>query len=91
VIRPERAGDEDAIRLVETAAFGRELEARIVGDVRGSPAFIPDLSLVAEDDARSWVTSSSAEAVWSRVASRSSCSGPSGWYPSAKEKGSDVL
>lgn len=50
MIRPERAGDEDPIRLVETAAFGRELEARIVDDVRASPAFIPDLSLVAEDD-----------------------------------------
>jgi putative acetyltransferase len=50
VIRPEQAGDEDAIRLVETAAFGRELEAKIVDDLRGSPAFIPDLSLVAEDD-----------------------------------------
>jgi putative acetyltransferase len=50
VIRPERAGDEAAIRFVETAAFGRELEAQIVDDIRESPAFIPDLSLVAEAD-----------------------------------------
>lgn len=50
MIRPERAGDEDAIRAVETAAFGRDLEAKIVDDVRGSAAFIPDLSLVAEED-----------------------------------------
>ncbi|MGH3054088.1 MAG: GNAT family N-acetyltransferase, partial [Gaiellaceae bacterium] len=50
MIRAERPGDEDAIRSVETAAFGRELEAKIVDDVRASPAFIRDLSLVAEDD-----------------------------------------
>ncbi|MGZ4441106.1 MAG: GNAT family N-acetyltransferase, partial [Gaiellaceae bacterium] len=52
MIRPERPGDEDAIRAVETAAFGRELEAKIVDDLRGSPAFIPDLSLVAEKDGK---------------------------------------
>ena len=49
MIRPERAADEDAIRAVETAAFGRDEEARIVDDLRASDAFIPELSLVAED------------------------------------------
>ena len=49
MIRAERADDEDAIRSVETAAFGRELEAKIVDDVRASDAFVRDLSLVAED------------------------------------------
>jgi putative acetyltransferase len=49
VIRPERAGDAAAIHAVHAAAFGRELEARIVDDVRGSESFAPELSLVAED------------------------------------------
>ena len=49
MIRPERAADEDAIRAVETAAFGRDEEARIVDDLRASDALIPELSLVAED------------------------------------------
>jgi putative acetyltransferase len=52
VIRAERPGDEDAIRAVETAAFGRESEARIVDEVRPSHHFIPELSLVAEEDGR---------------------------------------
>ena len=52
MIRPERPGDEDAIRAVETAAFGREYEPRIVDEVRPSDAFIPELSLVAEEDGR---------------------------------------
>ena len=34
MIRPERAADEDAIRAVETAAFGRDEEARIVDELR---------------------------------------------------------
>jgi putative acetyltransferase len=51
VIRPERPGDEDAIRSVVMAAFGKAVEARIVDDVRASGAFIPELSLVAEDQA----------------------------------------
>jgi len=49
VIRPERVADEDAIRAVETAAFGRDDEARIVDRLRASDAYIPGLSLVAED------------------------------------------
>ena len=49
MIRTERAGDEDAIRAVEVAAFGRADESSMVDDVRASDAFIPELSLVAED------------------------------------------
>ena len=49
MIRTERAGDEVAIRAVETAAFGIDREAQIVDDLRGSDAYIPELSLVAED------------------------------------------
>ena len=48
MIRPERPDDEDAIRAVETAAFGRDNEARIVDGLRAGAAFIPQLSLVAE-------------------------------------------
>ena len=49
MIRTERAGDEVAIRAVETAAFGIDRDAQIVDDLRGSDAYIPELSLVAED------------------------------------------
>ena len=45
MIRTERAGDEVAIRAVETAAFGIDREAQIVDDLRGSDAYIPELSL----------------------------------------------
>jgi len=51
-IRKERAGDEDAIRAVVEAAFGRKLEAEIVEGVRGTPDWFPDGSLVAIDAAR---------------------------------------
>jgi putative acetyltransferase len=50
VIRPERPGDGAAIRAVHTAAFGRDMEARIVDDLRRTSSFIPELSLVAEED-----------------------------------------
>ncbi len=47
-IRPERAGDEVAIRAIHDAAFGGATEGRIVDAIRSSPDFLPDLSLVAE-------------------------------------------
>jgi putative acetyltransferase len=49
VIRPERPGDENAIRAVETAAFGRDDEAKIVDDLRAGGEYIPELSLVVEE------------------------------------------
>lgn len=49
-IRPETAADHAAIERVNTLAFGRELEARIVSGVRGTEAFVPELSLVLEQD-----------------------------------------
>lgn len=49
MIRPERPGDEDATRAVEKAAFGRDLEAEIADGLRVSDEFVPDLSLVAEE------------------------------------------
>lgn len=50
MIRPERAGDAEAIYAVHLAAFGRKLEPQIVDDVRATKAYIPELSLVAEND-----------------------------------------
>jgi len=48
VIREERPGDRAAVREVEIAAFGREVEADIVDALRSDPAWA--LSLVAELD-----------------------------------------
>lgn len=48
-IRPEAAADRQAIHHVNREAFGREDEARLVDALRDSPAFVPDLSLVAEE------------------------------------------
>lgn len=54
-VRPERAGDEDAIRQVHLVAFGDggrrdgSGEARLVDLLRASDAWVPALSLVAED------------------------------------------
>jgi putative acetyltransferase len=47
-IRPERPADHAAIRGVNDAAFGRTAEGMLVDALRRSPAFIPELSLVAE-------------------------------------------
>lgn len=49
MIRVERARDAASIRAVHIAAFGRELEPRIVDGVRATSDFIPELSLVAEE------------------------------------------
>ncbi len=49
MIRPERPEEAAAIHALQEQAFGRELEARIVDDVRGTEAFIPELSLVSEE------------------------------------------
>lgn len=48
-IRPERAGEADAIRAVNDAAFGGSVEGRIVDDIRGTDRWIDGGSLVAED------------------------------------------
>jgi putative acetyltransferase len=49
-IRPERPDDYDAIARVTAAAFERENEARLVELVRASENYVPELSLVAEED-----------------------------------------
>ena len=49
-IRPEREEDYAAIGEINRVAFGRENEARLVQNLRRSPNFIPELSLVAVKD-----------------------------------------
>ena len=51
-LRAEQPGDGDAIAAVTAAAFGKQLEARMVGAIRASDRFVPELSLVAELDGR---------------------------------------
>jgi putative acetyltransferase len=46
-IRPEAPGDRESIYRVNQEAFGREDESRLVEALRLSPAFVPELSLVA--------------------------------------------
>jgi putative acetyltransferase len=49
-IRPERPADQAAIRSVNEAAFGGPAEGALVDALRVTSAFIPELSLVADDD-----------------------------------------
>ena len=51
-VRPETANDHAAIREVNALAFGREVEARLVENLRRLPDFIPELSLVAAETGR---------------------------------------
>jgi putative acetyltransferase len=46
-IRPEAPGDRESIYRVNQEAFGQENESRLVDALRQSPAFVPELSLVA--------------------------------------------
>jgi putative acetyltransferase len=46
-LRAESPEDQPPIFRVNREAFGRDAEARLVDALRASPAFIPDLSLVA--------------------------------------------
>lgn len=50
--RPERPGDEAAIRAVHERAFGRPEEAAVVDALRALDGFEPSLSLVAADGGR---------------------------------------
>jgi putative acetyltransferase len=52
VVRPERRGEEDAVRAVNAKAFGQPVEGRIVDDIRGTDRWIPGGSFVAELGAR---------------------------------------
>lgn len=50
LVRQERRGDRAAIRRVLTAAFGRKAEADLVDALTASTAWVPELSLVAEEN-----------------------------------------
>jgi putative acetyltransferase len=51
-IRPERPEDHEAVARLVEQAFGQPDEARLVAALRNSPAFLPELSLVALDAGR---------------------------------------
>lgn len=51
-VRAETADDLRAIDVVNLSAFEGDTEAGLVSAVRGSPGFIPELSLVAEFNGR---------------------------------------
>jgi putative acetyltransferase len=52
LIRPERTADHEQVFRVVELAFGQPAEARLVEALRRSPAFIPELSLVAVEHER---------------------------------------
>lgn len=47
-VRAERPGDMQAIDVVNISAFEGDAEAQLVSSLRGTPGYIPELSLVAE-------------------------------------------
>lgn len=49
LIRPEREADYDTIDAVVAAAFGQPDEAKLVRRLRSSDAYVPELTLVADD------------------------------------------
>ncbi len=49
-IRPEEPADFDGVDRVNRTAFGQPDEADIVSRLRASKAFIPELSIVAEEE-----------------------------------------
>lgn len=51
-IRPETAADYAAVADVTAAAFGKQDEARLVAAIRTSEEFVPELTLVAEENGR---------------------------------------
>ncbi len=51
-VRAETADDIRAIDVVNLSAFEGDTEAQLVGAVRASPGFVPELSLVAEFNGR---------------------------------------
>ena len=52
IIRRERPADHDAVRALHEAAFGRDVEARLLDELREDAGFLPHLSLVAVDGNR---------------------------------------
>lgn len=50
VIRPEQPDDYPAVRAVNLAAFDTPAEADLAGAMREMPEYVPELSLVAEEN-----------------------------------------
>ena len=50
-VRAEAPGDEDAIRRLNELAFEGQTEADLIDALRGSEAWLPEFSLVADDGA----------------------------------------
>ena len=48
VVRREAADDFKAIEVANLSAFECDTEVGFIGAMRASPAFVPDLALVAE-------------------------------------------
>jgi putative acetyltransferase len=51
-LRLETAADHEAVGEVTAAAFGQQDEARLVEAIRASAEYVPQLTLVAEEDGR---------------------------------------
>lgn len=49
ICRPEQPGDEQPVRMVVSAAFGREQVADLVDDLRAGPDWLREQSHVAQD------------------------------------------
>lgn len=50
IVRPEHSADFSEIAALVRAAFDSPVEPKLVEDLRGSPGYLPELALVAEDD-----------------------------------------
>lgn len=50
IIRPETPADREAVFAVHKAAFGKAVEAELADAIRASDRYVPELSLVAEED-----------------------------------------
>lgn len=50
IVRPEQAGDEPAIAAIHVAAFPDASESELVARLRGTEWWIPELSLVVQQD-----------------------------------------
>jgi len=50
IIRPEQPGDEPEIAAILIAAFPTVAESQVVAGLRGTPDWVPELSLVVQHD-----------------------------------------
>lgn len=52
IIRPEQPGEQPVIGAILIAAFDTDTEARLVTALRGTPEWVPELSLVVQQEDR---------------------------------------